>query len=471
MSLQLYLSHKNIPINPQLMAISGYPPGIPLTVIHKINQLNLEKGAGSPIVLVLQGSYDTYPPTLSNAIVLSQFAKLSQTHRIFIQTLSEKNQIQLMISLAKVAGKVNALLFWVHGEADAILIAQNLRYSIEDIEENHFKDLPEDTPIFVTGCYSGQKFAPVLAKKINRMVYGNTEAASYASCIYFCEKHAELEITHITHSNTSIPDGGAGDPLKNCNIFMPDGSVKDPCAQYLEKIPELIDAMGIYFKNWHQSSDCYSCMGLLSIYNNDFPTAFQHYSTGALLNDSTSQGILGHYFENGIGCIKNIQQAIRWYQSAADLGHPIAAKRLQDLMSSCVPAITLSSIYPCYPFSFSQVLPSAENSLVPSSLSHSSSSSYQPHLMSSCVPAITLSSIYSCHPFSFPQVLPSAENSLVPSSLSHSSSSSYQPPLPLLSPSESNSNSRKRKLEIEEEDQIDNQQPRKKSCLLEKDLE
>ena len=58
--------------------------------------------------------------------------------------------------------------------------------------------------------------------------------------------------------------------------------------------------------------------------------AFKWFKKAALKDDPDAQYFLGVFYEYGIACDTDLAEAMKWYFSAADNGHPLAYTRLNE---------------------------------------------------------------------------------------------------------------------------------------------
>ena len=67
------------------------------------------------------------------------------------------------------------------------------------------------------------------------------------------------------------------------------------------------------------------------IVEHDFALGIEWLKKAAENGHADSMYLLGHCYENGLGVLKNSNDAIFWYRKASDLGHEDATERLEQI--------------------------------------------------------------------------------------------------------------------------------------------
>jgi uncharacterized protein len=68
--------------------------------------------------------------------------------------------------------------------------------------------------------------------------------------------------------------------------------------------------------------------GLEAYNNDDYATAFQEFTDGALQGDATSMNNLGKMYAEGLGTTVDYEEAVKWYRRAAEFGEARAQYNL-----------------------------------------------------------------------------------------------------------------------------------------------
>lgn len=76
-------------------------------------------------------------------------------------------------------------------------------------------------------------------------------------------------------------------------------------------------------------------LAMLHYFGDDFPqsysTALSYYIEAAEMGDAHSQATVGYMYEQGLGTDKNMPEAIKWIEKAAEQGYEKAIKYLEIL--------------------------------------------------------------------------------------------------------------------------------------------
>lgn len=264
-------------------------------LIYVLDQLNTKKGTRSPSALVLMGWRDA-DNVLINVDSRFLILELAKTHRVYIERVSNSQQIPQKIQQSSLIQPLNEIVFLMHGTNDIAFLGRpgsaNANYHFAEIHEEDFRPIPTHTNFILFNCRSGVNFAPTINRVLSKRVVAPLENCNPSQTHpYICRNHGQLELVSYDENQN-----------QHMKIFDA-GQIKDPC--FRGKIPTLGRYEYIFTEAMKGDGYAFAKLGF-----------FFHNNASSILKTLTSKRALSHialYLESAAA------QATKHYKFKFDL--------------------------------------------------------------------------------------------------------------------------------------------------------
>jgi hypothetical protein len=357
--------------------IADFIPNFAQNDLSKIaDQSN--QGAGKPSALILLAKLGSEAFT-NHPSCQFFMATLAKTHRLAIQLMQEKADIQNAIRSSE--HPIDLLVIYAHGQANRFGIQPDLLYQEADVRPEDFQALPSEAKIVLISCHTGKRLAQKIADVSQRTVFAPTEfcnldliswsychqhhqdelkarnekqmqmvgsfqsghapvicqeqtdAEYFADLITFLKEKAQQGSIKAAYALAQL-DSAHAEQSYLCVAHVGDREAQFIAATYAEKRNDIEAAMDLYLQAARQGhATAKYNLGLIYLKRSDFDQAITFMLPRAHEGLADAQYNLGRIYDEK----HNKQQAIYWYQKAAAQGLPDAQHNLALLTQpSCV---------------------------------------------------------------------------------------------------------------------------------------
>jgi TPR repeat protein len=352
----------------------------PASFYEQIDHLNKEKTKEAPIALVLEAQKD------NGALHESQsfFLTIAKTHKIFIETISKKEELKSKIdACAKKNQKLlNSVVLLAHGNVneDGVELSEKNEYTSNDVKEEDFQKVDAKGKIFLFSCDGGKKLGPQIATSCHRIVDACPKIMHQYLSFSYCNHHQHYEMkqydpnpdfmTEKREIFNPITEEEIKETEKTIdqrflkgqqNVYTYENGKKPECCNEAKGYETFLK----YFsdstiQNRNHSFNVFAngsaedlflegmnwrLNGLMLVPFGYEEEAILFFEKAAMKNHFESQFQLGFIYEEN----KQFEKAINWYQKAAKGGHLQAQYRLGiiyeyqkkwDLAEQCYQKVT-----------------------------------------------------------------------------------------------------------------------------------